>query len=559
MRLKSEQELLNSAVRIKIIEEIKGTENNRRKHEAFKRYECYRDKTYIHVIEKLLRQFDQTTVEEMSYAISDIGLVKKTIDKLARVYAAGVERRIIDGTPEQQEDLHKLARELDMNTFMKKTNRYLKLFKNTLFYIKPLPVEDTELMTVRGYPLAPYLYDVVEYYEDRTQPMVVVLSNYRPNTEVLYAVNPAEAQRTANYPRLLPRGDGVDQIIADAPVDSGQNKEEYIFWSKSFHFTCNSKGEIVSGKFDEKGELDFDSILNPILTLPFVNFAEDQDENFWAQGGDDLVDGSILVNSLISHLNHIAVTQGYGQIVMKGKSVPTNLKVGPNKIVRLEYESGDPVPEFEFASANPPINQIMDLITMYTAMLLTTNNLSTSGIATKLDGGVAFPSGVAMMIDKAESMEDVSDQQQLFLDKEPVIWSIISKWMNLYASRGLLTESLALYVLPEDIDVSIKFPKPSPLMSEQEKVDLLKARKELGLDTEVELIMKDNPELSEQEAVEKLLKLQAEKLTSAQKTLAQQGLQQTNNEPVGQQLQDQTEEQVDESNQIDGQPESVEQ
>ena len=59
---------------------------------------------------------------------------------------------------------------------------------------------------------------------------------------------------------------------------------------------------------------------------------------------------------------------------------------------------------------------------MYIALYLTTNNLSTSGVSTQLSGGNTLPSGVALILDKAESLEDVQDQRQVFIDKEPDIF-----------------------------------------------------------------------------------------------------------------------------------------
>ena len=109
MRIKNEQDILKIEVRKTIIDEIKGSENQARKHEAYKRYLCYKDKTKDFVIEQLLRQFDQSTVEEMQYCVSNISFVRKIIDKLARVYNNGVMREIVGDEP-ATENLHALEK-----------------------------------------------------------------------------------------------------------------------------------------------------------------------------------------------------------------------------------------------------------------------------------------------------------------------------------------------------------------------------------------------------------------------------------------------------------------
>jgi len=50
------------------------------------------------------------------------------------------------------------------------------------------------------------------------------------------------------------------------------------------------------------------------------------------------------------------------------------------------------------------------------------------------------------------------------------------------------------------------------ILSEAEKLANLKARKELGLDTMLDLIMKDNPGFSVEQAEEKLKQILAEKI-----------------------------------------------
>ncbi len=123
------------------------------------------------------------------------------------------------------------------------------------------------------------------------------------------------------------------------------------------------------------------------------------------------------------------------------------------------------------------------------------------------------PSGIALMIDKAESMEDVNDQRQIFLDKEHEIWEIIAAWLNLYGD--MLDDSLKGYALPEEIEMNIKFHDAPVVVSEQEKLQNFKLRKELGLDSMLDLIMKDNPSLTKQEAEEKLKSLLEDKMMNA--------------------------------------------
>lgn len=504
MRLKSEAEILNPKVRQTIIEEILSPENKARKDEAFKRYQCFKDKTDRYVIRQLLSQFDGDTVREMSYCLSNVSLVRKVIDKLARVYSSGVERKV-EGDEASTQTLQTLERVLGVNTEMKKANRFLKLQRNVELYIKPCPVvgaDGVERFTLKLEPLNPYLYDVIENYYDRTRPMVYVLSDYREEqtqSTSLQAASSGSGLAGAIPLKAKTPGDGKDQTIADTPSDE-QDQKTFIWWSDNYHFTTNEEGEILS-----QGETT-----NPIGEVPFVSFAVDQDGRYWAQGGGDLVDGGVLVNAMLTNILHISVVQGYGQFWMKGKNIPRNIKVGPTKAILMEQNEGEPEPALGYASANPQLDELRGLVEMYVALLLTTNNLSTAGVSTQLNGGMSAPSGVALMIDKAESREDVSDQEQLFRDKEPHIWRKVSKWLTAYGDD--LVEELKALRLPEVFDVSLRFHEPQAIMSEAEKLQAIKLRKELGINTMIDLIMKDQPDLTREQAEAKLKEILEEKM-----------------------------------------------
>lgn len=509
-QLKNEDELLDAGVRKKIIQAINGQENLRRKDQAYKAYQCYKDQTSRYVREQLIRQFDEDTVNESQYAVSNVSFLRKVVDKLARVYKYGVDRELWEDDKQLEdatETLKKIIDETDADRKFKKCNRYFKLFKNTLMYIRPKPVSEDK-QTIKIDPLPPYLYDAVEMQDEREKAMAYVLSNYTPRDHVsgnvitpTKAVVPGTTGRDGNYlDSQIYKGDGIDQPIADTPGDEAG--DQYVFWSTSYHFTCNSSGEIVSGE----------DIENPIEEIPAVNYAEDQDGSFWAIGGDDLVDGNVLVNSLITNINHIAISQGYGQLVVTGSNLPRQMKTGPNKAVLLEQQEGDPTPSFEFKNASAPLDQLRSLVEMYVALLLTTNNLSTSGVQSNLQGGMAFPSGIAMMIDKAESMEDVEDQRQIFIDNEPHVWRVYAKWHELLKNKGELPEELAAVDMPSDFDLRVKFGQPKAIESEKERLDVLKIKKELGLISAVDMIKAEHPSLSDAEAEDKLKSILEEKM-----------------------------------------------
>ena len=105
------------------------------------------------------------------------------------------------------------------------------------------------------------------------------------------------------------------------------------------------------------------------------------------------------------------------------------------------------------------------------------------------------------MIDKSESIEDVEEQSQIFVKEEPNIFKKACAWLTAYQSSGLLTEEAQLLKIPKKPeDVQTSFPSNQPVMSEVETLDIYEKRMRMKLNTLSEIMMRDDPSLSKEEA-----------------------------------------------------------
>lgn len=510
MTVEREEQILDPGVRAAVMEAIKDGENVRRKNEMFRRWEILKDQTAVHVRALLFRQFDAVTVDEMEYAITNYSIGRKIIKKLAKVYSNGVKRSMPKKAETQA--VEAIVKSIKLNTKMKKVNSYLKSAMNAMIYVKPVKVRldsQNERFRYDVLPLFPYNYDVIENPENREEPMVVILSDFSPTQAVRYSPNPAAEGRTVNTSSgVVGRGNGQNSVIADDPRDAGgrlgDKSKRYIWWSKNFHFTTDESGEIVSGT----------DVENPINLLPMINIADEQDGQFWALGADDITDQSIKINALITHVNHVAITQGYGQLVISGPNIPKSVKVGPNHAINLEKPEGETSnAEASFISANPPIDQLMGLATMQVGLLLSTNNLSTKGIQTDLSGAGTAESGIRMLLDMSELVDEIEEDESLFIESEPEIFERCRRWDELYRSKELLVDEQARIKMPSSFEqLEVNFPPAKPIVSEKEELDVIKMRREMGINTEIELLQRDNPSMTEKQAMEKLMKLNDEKI-----------------------------------------------
>ena len=498
MKLTNEAQLLDIGFRQQVIAEIQGVENTARKNEARRRYEVYKDKTMKHVIESLKNDgLLPETIAAMTNRASNISICKKIINKLARTYSGGVIRTV--GTNvEGAKAVDEMAKYLSFDDKMKKNDRYRELQKNAVAHFvqeRSGGTEEAPLYRVGMRVLGPWEYDVIEDCYNREIPRVYILSDFFEEA----APEPTNEK---------------DDVIADAPSDQGKGKKKrYIWWSDSYHFSTFEDGSYCEDLMD-RDEAGSPDLTNPIEMLPFVNNAEEQDGRFWAEGGEDIADGAILTNKIITDMFYIMMLQGFGLLVVVGRNLKEHYKVGPNQAILLEQEEDGPAPSAQFANANPQLDMWMRAIEQYIAMLLTTNNLSVTHVAGKLDA-VNFPSGIAAIIEMSEVTLETEDKYSQYAQQERDAFRIIQAWQAYLGATDEVDPAFkALPQLPPDIGttLSTKFTSIKPVMTEGEKLANLKARKELGLNEEIDLIMLDNPDMDKEDAEAKLLRIKAAKL-----------------------------------------------
>ncbi len=515
MKVQNEEQLLDEDFRKVIIDEIEGPENCARKLQMKRRYDVFKDNTKEYVLAMMSEESeDKKVVQEIIHRLANISFCRKIIDKKAMVYKDGVKRIVSPFTDAAQTQIDDLYDFVNMNSTMKKTNKYTELFKNAAGAVLPYKDPATDKFYYKPSVLMPFLYDVVEDENNSEMARCYIFSYNTNNSTAAYQPKGMSGSRGAGTGKVIPfrAGDGIDQTIADSPNDMGNEKKEYIWWTTNYHFTTDEKGATIANKSPE-GEI------NPIGEIPLFNFSQDQDGAYWAVGGEDIIDGSILLNVLLTDLFYISKYQGMGIGYMFGKGVPKNMRVGASSFITMEVEEGDPTPQIGFATSSPPIAAHLQMIETYVALLLSTNNLESGSVSVKLSAPTAA-SGIHEMVKRAENMDDIQDQREIYRDGEPKLFNIMKKWHNLYFDRGQLSEDLAeIGKLKDDMSIKLKFPDPQPFVTEKEKLEIIKLRLELGIDSMVDAIIKDNGDLTEEEAEQKLLKILEEKLLESNRKL----------------------------------------
>ena len=522
-KITNESELLNEELRAEIIKkEIYGNENRERKAQALRRHEILKNKSKKWVMFGIEQEgFKRVTVEQMRSRASNISVAKKIIGKKSTTYSGGVTRKI--GEPieaggkklpnQDQISCDLLYDLLNFNTNMRKADFFRTGFKNGLVGI--VPVLDSEETRATGKPkyklqmrvLAPWKYDVIEDPADPTQPLAVIISEFTDRLRFVQYDSVTEgAQGIRSGMSLMEHlSDGKDQLIADRAEDkeAADSDRRFIWWTPSHHFTTDMRGRILPDASPENGA-------NPIKKLPWQTIAEDQDGGYWADGGDDIFETDIAVNKKLTDANFIQFIQGWGQLVIDAENPPKTIIGGPDNAWIFERTPGGSPASVFYASSNPPIENWLEVIQMLLALCLSTNNLSPRNVSAKLSVDNTA-SGVMLMIENSEQTPDIKDSQEYFRDIEPALLEIVAAWHSTYSLNGWLTKPFQEGMPIRNTDLSIKFHDVRPPISEKEVLEIMQMRKDLGIATMMDLLKKDNPDLTDEEAQAKAEEIWAEK------------------------------------------------
>lgn len=526
LQMLNDEQVLDEGFRKRIIAEIESQENRDRKRRMAACWEIWRDQVRKFVLQRLADQgFQKETIAVMNQRASNINLFKKIVSKKARSYSKGVDRSVLKNGAKVEKatkDVEAVATAMDLTGAMKKGDRYRKAARNAMLYIYPEMVEDEEkpgemVWTLCAKVFFPHLYDVIPDAKDKEKVRCLVLSPFTDDSD--YASQPGlnggDGRGVVSYSQPSWRRDGIDQAIADNPLDSGKGKKkEYIWWTGKYHLTTDENGVVIPAKTPEGS-------LNPIKRLPCVNLAEEQDGEFWALGGDDLVEATILINLKLTDMESILHMQGWGQLKITGQDLKKkDFAVGPQVALVLETDAkATHKTDAEILQHDPHTEEHLSSVEVHVALTLTTNNLSVKSVATNLEAG-SVASAIAKMVDESENMDDISEDQEYYGKKEKEAFRIAESWLETLRPTKKLARALQETAPLPVSDIVTQYHNQEQVVTEAEKLTNLKLRKDLGIDTMIDLIKRDNPQMTDAQAEAKALQILNERAELAMKAQA---------------------------------------
>jgi hypothetical protein len=186
---------------------------------------------------------------------------------------------------------------------------------------------------------------------------------------------------------------------------------------------------------------------------------------------------------VLSDLANIVKMQGYAQAVVSASKRPTNLAVGPNKIIFLEQDPAATVqPKFEFVSPQPDIANSLEFLETLLRLFLTSRNIDPKAISGKLDGQ-SFNSGVERLLAMIDRFSASQDDLDLFKCAEIELFELMRDWSNVMqgvSDEMRLEDELNVATISDSVIASVQFNGPEAVKTDAEKLDVVERRMENG-------------------------------------------------------------------------------
>lgn len=453
-----EAKLESQEYRLKIIEEIKGNENNERMEKSQQEWDVFSGNIRPYVKKKLLERFSQTLVSEIPI-VASINVLKKAVKAKGSLYNNPPTRDFTELSDDQKEIVELAYKDMRIDAQMMQLNRLFELQEQTHGLIEPKngrltlrPVKSHQL-NVKPSDLDPEIGEIYIFSSyDKSQ------SNIKQDSS-----------------------DGTNQKIADLN-DYEKEDERYFVWSKSFHFVMDGNGENLSN-----------DTASPLLAhgvVPVVEFASLKDFTYWIEGTNEDAQFTVDYNSSQSMLGQIVEMQGFAQAFLKTTAdlMPASIDVGPTRILKLVVDPNvDAETEFGFASPNSDISGAREYSESLLSQYLSSQGQSPGSISANATDTEKFTSGTDRFLAQIEKFESSKDAMDIFSHGESAIYKVIKAWLNVLSTSDLLLPKYRIKgQIKAESELMIEYKMPTAVLTKMEKLDVLEREIELELKTKVE-------------------------------------------------------------------------
>ena len=496
---------MEQSQRKRLIGETKTESNKERKDESLSRFEIFNGRQSQYIMEKLEREFDSAAVLQMRKVLS-INISKRIIGEQSSIYKKHPDRIFGDATDAEIEQLDAIYRHARADFKMRLANEYYKLYNDQII-MQIIPKEGIIQMR----PLLPHNYDVIPDPNNPEKALGYILHVHDKWREL------SQLKRPDGTDKLRSRATGIEpddtnQSYAEAD-DYKSLAERYIVWTDDLHFEMNGLGEIVG----EEGE----DITNPIGKLPFVDIANQKDNEFFRRFSSNVTDFAIEFGVCLSDISNISRLQSYAQAVITSENKPEFMVVGPQNVLWLKQDPNPDAkdPKFEFVTPNADLDGALNVLETTLRIFLSSEGLDTSTVGSQVDASNPN-SGIQQLLSMIERFEASQQDVENFRDAEGEQFDIFKRWSNrmqgVNGSEFDLIDDLKRANISDDVSFNIKYAQPQLIQTKKEIEESAVFLLDKDLASRVETIMEIR-EVDEDAAIQVIERIDKEKKERAEK------------------------------------------
>ena len=307
----------------------------KRRQSMQKRLDYFQDKQLSYLTDALNTQFefvDRLKLQKEFYNITNL-----LINELAVLYNEEPLRELLYASEKEQELYSEIVDKSKLNSLMQQVNKLCKLTKTVL--VRPVWNEREQIIKYRIY--TPNIFDVIQDENDPTRAKAIIYSNNYPTADLRFYNN--DDNRTSK-----------DAFEQDNTVFHCWTDEKYFM----FTFQMDKKGkdwEVVL--LDNPDNRDN---INPYGTTDiFVPFRDGYAiDDFFIEGGDDLIETNELLNIKLTELNYLIKMQSFSIPVRKGATDNKPMILDPSMTLDLPPDDDMGKSDFKFVSPDAKITEV---------------------------------------------------------------------------------------------------------------------------------------------------------------------------------------------------------
>lgn len=423
-------------------------------------FNIYEGDLLTYVLADLKCQFSEKTFDQVKHRVPPINVLKRLIDKLSKIYNRSPIREVVGGSEIDAQNLSELIGLLKLDSGMSVSNEFFNLFKNT----------------------------AVEPYLDNGVPKIRSIPSDR---FYVHSNDPVSPTRPTHFVKFM----GSFKV-------GGDLRKLYYGYTDTEFIIFDSHGEVRSELMLNLGNPEGVNIFGRI---PFT-YINRSLHNLIPKVDTDTLAMTKLIPVLLADCNFCSMFQSFS--ITYGIDVTDqNLTMSPNAFWSFVSDPNrETKPEIGVIKPDADTDKQLSLIKTELAMWMDSKNIKPGTIGTLNSDNAA--SGVAKMIDQADTSEDRQRQTMFFSQGEADLLDLIvnhmhPKWMDdpSYVFKKRFTPNLTF---------SVRFQDQKPIVDQSVVIDDEIKKIDKRLTTRKAAIKAINPDMTDAQVMELIEQINAE-------------------------------------------------